>query len=177
MGARLGRRDCPQTRRVRSPLGAVTMVPPGGWSLVDNKRNTQRVNQIQTIQTATFGRFSFFLSVFDPGAPHTTKLYSSGGVPLEYNLSTQSQLVIRSVSHPALPALLTCDLPLPILHCDPIPGDGLDFDFETLVMPPPHVLGPKYERRQRPRNSQGFLIGKSRGNLGNDIRRGQQSPP
>jgi len=30
-----------------------------------------RVNQIQTIQTATFGRFSFFLSVFDPGAPHT----------------------------------------------------------------------------------------------------------
>jgi hypothetical protein len=29
-----------QTRRVRSPLGAVTMVPPGGWSLVDNKRNT-----------------------------------------------------------------------------------------------------------------------------------------
>ncbi len=40
MGARLGRRDCPQTRRVRSPLGAVTMVPPGGWSLVENKRNT-----------------------------------------------------------------------------------------------------------------------------------------
>ena len=39
MGARLGRRDCPQTRE-RSPLGAVTMVPPGGWSLVDNKRNT-----------------------------------------------------------------------------------------------------------------------------------------
>ena len=39
-GARLGRRDCPQTRRERSPLGAVTMVPPGGWSLVDNKRNT-----------------------------------------------------------------------------------------------------------------------------------------
>jgi len=35
-----GRRDCPQTRE-RSPLGAVTMVPPGGWSLVDNKRNTQ----------------------------------------------------------------------------------------------------------------------------------------
>ena len=25
---------------VRSPLGAVTVVPPGGWSLVDNKRNT-----------------------------------------------------------------------------------------------------------------------------------------
>jgi hypothetical protein len=39
LGARLGRRDCPQTRE-RSPLGAVTMVPPGGWSLVDNKRNT-----------------------------------------------------------------------------------------------------------------------------------------
>jgi len=43
LGARLGRRDCPQTRRVRSPLGAVTMVPPGGWSLVDNKRNTHRL--------------------------------------------------------------------------------------------------------------------------------------
>jgi len=42
---------------------------------------------------------------------------------------------------------------------------------------PPHVLGPKYERRQRPRNSQGFRIGKSQGNLSNDIRRGQQSPP
>jgi len=28
-----------------------------------------------------------------------------------------------------------------------------------------HVLGPKYERRQRPRNSQRFRIGKSRGNL------------
>ena len=35
----------------------------------------------------------------------------------------------------------------------------------TLVMFPPHVLGPKYERRQRPRNSQGFRIGRSRGNL------------
>ena len=34
----------------------------------------------------------------------------------------------------------------------------------TLVMPQPHVLGPKYERRQRPRNSQGFRIGKSGGN-------------
>ncbi len=30
---------------------------------------------------------------------------------------------------------------------------------------PPNVLGPKYERRQRPRNSQGFRIGRSRGNL------------
>jgi hypothetical protein len=30
---------------------------------------------------------------------------------------------------------------------------------------PPHVLGPKYERRQSPRNSQGFQIGRSRGNL------------
>ena len=34
-----------------------------------------RVNQIQTIQTATFGRFSFLTQssvwVFDPGAPHT----------------------------------------------------------------------------------------------------------
>ena len=35
----------------------------------------------------------------------------------------------------------------------------------TLVMLPPHVLGPKYERLQRPRNSQGFRIGRSRGNL------------
>ena len=35
----------------------------------------------------------------------------------------------------------------------------------TLVMFPPHVLGPKYERRQMPRNSQKFRIGKSRGNL------------
>ena len=35
----------------------------------------------------------------------------------------------------------------------------------TLVMFPPHVLGPKYERWQRPRNSQGFRIGKSLGNL------------
>ena len=35
----------------------------------------------------------------------------------------------------------------------------------TMVMLPPHVLGPKYERLQRPRNSQGFRIGRSRGNL------------
>jgi hypothetical protein len=35
----------------------------------------------------------------------------------------------------------------------------------TMVVLPPHVLGPKYERRQRPRNSQGFRIGKSLGNL------------
>ena len=35
----------------------------------------------------------------------------------------------------------------------------------TLVMFPPHVLGPKYERRQRPRDSQEFRIGRSRGNL------------
>jgi hypothetical protein len=35
----------------------------------------------------------------------------------------------------------------------------------TMVMLPPHVLGPKYERLQRPRNSQGFRIGKSVGNL------------
>ena len=34
----------------------------------------------------------------------------------------------------------------------------------TMVMLPPHVLGPKYERLQRPRNSQGFRIGKSGGN-------------
>ena len=34
-----------------------------------------------------------------------------------------------------------------------------------MVMLPTHVFGPKYERRQRPRNSQGFLIGKSQGNL------------
>ena len=33
-----------------------------------------RVNQIQTIQTATLGRFSFFLSVFHPGAPHTVRV-------------------------------------------------------------------------------------------------------
>jgi hypothetical protein len=30
-----------------------------------------RINQIQTIQTATFGRSSFFPSVFDPGASLT----------------------------------------------------------------------------------------------------------
>ncbi len=35
----------------------------------------------------------------------------------------------------------------------------------TLVMFPTHVLGPKYERLQRPRNSQEFRIGRSRGNL------------
>ncbi len=50
-------------------------------------------------------------------------------------------------------------------------------NFETWVMPLPHVLGPKSERRQSPRNSKGFRIGKSQGNLSNDIRRGQQSPP
>jgi hypothetical protein len=32
-------------------------------------------------------------------------------------------------------------------------------------MPLPHVLGLKYERQQRPRNSKGFQIGKRRGNL------------
>ena len=32
-------------------------------------------------------------------------------------------------------------------------------------MLPPHVLGPKYERRQRPRNSPGFRIGRIVGNL------------
>jgi hypothetical protein len=34
----------------------------------------------------------------------------------------------------------------------------------TMLMLPQHVLGPKYERWQRPRNSQGFRIGKSGGN-------------
>jgi hypothetical protein len=29
------------------------------------------INQIQTIQTATFGRFSIFPSVFDPGARYS----------------------------------------------------------------------------------------------------------
>jgi len=47
----------------------------------------------------------------------------------------------------------------------------------TLVIPPPHVLGPKYEWQWRPRNSEEFRIGKSQGNLSNDVRRGQQSPP
>ena len=32
-----------------------------------------------------------------------------------------------------------------------------------LVIPLPHVLGPKYDRRQRPRNSDEFLIGESQG--------------
>jgi len=41
----------------------------------------------------------------------------------------------------------------------------------TLVMLPPHVFGPKYERLQRTRNSQGFRIGENRGNLSNDTRR------
>ena len=36
-----------------------------------------------------------------------------------------------------------------------------DLGFSLL----PHVLSPKYERRQRPRSSQGFRIGKNRGNL------------
>ena len=42
MGARLGLKGLPTDPRAHcgSPLGAVTMVPPGGWSLVDNKRNT-----------------------------------------------------------------------------------------------------------------------------------------
>ena len=35
----------------------------------------------------------------------------------------------------------------------------------TLVTPPPNVLGPKYECRQGPRNSQGFRIERSQGNL------------
>jgi len=38
------------------------------------------------------------------------------------------------------------------------------FDEKWFILPP-HVLGPKYDRRQRPRNSQGFRIGKSLGNL------------
>ena len=37
-------------------------------SLGDGATVSFRVNQIQTIQTATFGRFSFFLSGFDPGS-------------------------------------------------------------------------------------------------------------
>ena len=37
--------------------------------------------------------------------------------------------------------------------------------FDEMVILLPHVLGPKFERQQRPRNSQGFRIGRSRGNL------------
>ncbi len=39
----------------------------------------------------------------------------------------------------------------------------------TLVMFPPHVLGPKYERRWRPRNSEEFRVGKSQGNLSDEV--------
>jgi hypothetical protein len=39
------------------------------------------------------------------------------------------------------------------------------------------VLGPEYERQQRPRNSEEFLTGSSQGDLGNDLWRGWQSSP
>ena len=41
------------------------------------------------------------------------------------------------------------------------------------VIPLPHVLGPKYERRQRPRNSEEFRIGVSQGDLSHKLRRGR----
>ena len=54
------------------------------------------------------------------------------------------------------------------------------FDEKWFILLP-HVLGPKYERRQRPRNSKGFRIGESQGNLSHDLRRGlvlvRQSSP
>jgi hypothetical protein len=39
----------------------------------------------------------------------------------------------------------------------------------------PHVLGPKHERQQRPRDSEEFRIGASGGDLGRDLRRGRHS--
>jgi len=41
------------------------------------------------------------------------------------------------------------------------------FDEKWFILLP-HVLGPKYERLQRPRNSKGFLIGESQGDLSHD---------
>jgi len=49
--------------------------------------------------------------------------------------------------------------------------------FHELVTPLPHVLGPKHERQQRPHDSEEFRIGASRGNLGQDLRRGRCSSP
>jgi hypothetical protein len=43
----------------------------------------------------------------------------------------------------------------------------------TLVMLPPHVLGPKYERRQRTRNSQRVPDREELGKPGKDTRRGR----
>ena len=71
---------------------------------------------------------------------------------------------------------------------DDYAGDGLEYNLSTCILahlatPPPgymplsHVLCPKYERRQRPRNLKEFRIGESQGNLSHDIRRGRQSPP
>ena len=37
------------------PLGAVTMVPPGGWSCVDNKRNTHTSGPPRTKQKMSIG--------------------------------------------------------------------------------------------------------------------------
>ena len=67
LGARLGRRDCPQTRE-RSPLGAVTVVPPGGWSLVDNKRNTHGSLELLVwcFQTQSTSFFVLFCGVCVP---------------------------------------------------------------------------------------------------------------
>jgi hypothetical protein len=42
------------------------------------------------------------------------------------------------------------------------PGLRAPHTSMKMVIPLPHVLGPKYERQQRPRNSQGFRIGASR---------------
>ena len=65
---------------------------------------------------------------------------------------------------------------LPCLHCRGEKGKPCAY-FETLVMPLPHVLGPKYERLQRPLNSKEFRIGESQGNLSHDLRRGRLSSP
>jgi len=46
-----------------------------------------------------------------------------------------------------------------------------------MVIPLPHVLGPKYERLQRPRNSDEFQIGESQGRPSHELRRGRQSSP
>jgi len=46
-----------------------------------------------------------------------------------------------------------------------------------LVIPQPHVLGPKYERLQSPRNSDEFRIGESQARPIHDLRRGRQSAP
>jgi hypothetical protein len=91
---------------------------------------------------------------------------------LEYNLKTCiPERLANEVGHSHYTSLNRGEKGKPWLR---IPNTSVDAKWFILL---PHVLGPKYERLQRPRNSKGFRIGKSQGNLSNDIRRGQQSPP